>query len=71
MLNMKKTMADWLVCECGNEPDRDGFYPCTTSGELCEPDNDWNGYAYLCAGCNTIYDIEKMEETGKYVGKQQ
>lgn len=63
-LNHKKSKADWLVCECGNEPDLDGFFPCRVSGEMCEPDIDWDGYSYLCARCNRIYDIDEMREIG-------
>lgn len=63
-LDYENTMADWLVCECGNQPDLDGFYACRPSGEICEPDIDWDGYSYLCFRCNRIYDIEEMHQVG-------
>lgn len=63
-INWLKSTADFFVCECGNSPDTSGYYSCRPSGEICEPDFDWDGYSYLCVGCNRIYDIEEMREIG-------
>lgn len=63
-LNFLKSTADFYVCECGNTPDSDGYYSCRNSGKICEPDIDWDGYSYLCARCNRIYDIDEMREIG-------
>ncbi len=66
-LNLERTVADWLVCECGNEPDVDGFYTCLPSGEMVEPDatGAWDGRSYLCYRCGAIYDITNLDQTGE------
>jgi len=28
---------EWWVCECGNEPDQEGFVPCDENGVEVEP----------------------------------
>ncbi|NRQ31304.1 hypothetical protein HII36_05555 [Nonomuraea sp. NN258] len=49
------TVNDWaeLTCRCGNTPERDGFQPCTETGEPCEPTTGWAGH-YSCGGCGII-----------------
>jgi len=66
-LNIERTVADWMVCECGNEPDIDGFYTCLPSGEMVEPSltGAWDGRSYLCYRCGAIYDITTFEQTGE------
>ena len=66
-LNLDRTVADWLVCECGNEPDIDGFYACLLSGEMVEPvaNGSWDGHSYLCYRCGCIYDIATLDQTGE------
>jgi len=46
--------GDDLSCDCGNKPSLDGFFPCTATGELCEPVGTWEGH-YKCASCGQIY----------------
>lgn len=66
-LNLERTAADWLVCECGNEPDIDGFYTCLPSGQMVAPDATgvWDGHSYLCYRCGAVYDITTLEQTGE------
>lgn len=66
-LNYELSLADWLVCQCGNEPDQDGYYTCLPSGEIVSPDatGDWNSRSYLCYRCGSIYDITTLDQTGE------
>jgi hypothetical protein len=68
-LDLKKSQVDWLVCQCGNEPDAEGFYTCLPNGELVEPTlgGAWGGSLYLCERCGAIYDIDIMEQVGQKV----
>jgi hypothetical protein len=65
-LNLKKTMADWLVCQCGNEPHKDGFYACAIDGRPVDPviGSEWKGNIYVCSRCYAIYDIDLLEQIG-------
>lgn len=69
-LNLKETTADWLVCKCGNEPHKDGFYTCLVNGEIVEPvlDGPWDGTLYLCAKCDAIYNIDTFDQVGVATG---
>jgi len=51
---------DWAVCLCGNDPSRDGFYPCLHDGLVVEPDlnGPWAGALYYCERCHRIVDME-------------
>ncbi|MBL9084973.1 MAG: hypothetical protein JNK76_24430 [Planctomycetales bacterium] len=43
-------------CECGNEPHRDGFYPCNEKGELVEPTpGEWTSGLYRCERCRFVF----------------
>ena len=66
-LNLDRTVADWLVCGCGNEPDIDGFYACLPSGEMVEPvaNGSWDSRSYLCYRCGCVYDITTLDQTGE------
>lgn len=66
-LDLKQSSTHWLVCECGNSPSSDGFYPCLADGSTCEPDinGPWDGHLYRCESCNSIYDAETLEEVAK------
>lgn len=66
-LNLDLTLADWPVCQCGNEPDADGFFTCSSAGEMVSPEatGDWDGRSYLCFRCGAIYDITTFEQTGE------
>ena len=65
-LNIKKSESDWLVCECGNEPHIDGFYPCLKNGIPVEPviGGLWKGNLYVCGKCYTVYDADTFDEIG-------
>ena len=65
-LNLKETTYDWLVCQCGNDPNLDGFYTCLEDGRPVEPNTDgpWGGDLYVCGGCFSIYDITTFEQAG-------
>ena len=65
-LNLKETTYDWLVCQCGNTPNLDGFYTCLEDGTPVEPDvnGPWDGNLYVCGGCFSIYDIVTFEQVG-------
>lgn len=66
-LNLERTANSWLVCECGNEPDIDGFYTCRPNGEMVSPEatGPWDGRSYLCYRCGDVYDITTLEQIGE------
>ncbi len=67
-LDLKNSTYDWLVCDCGNTPNGDGFYCCTSYGKIVSPvivDGNWDSVHVLCIRCNTVYNQDTMEETGK------
>ena len=65
-LNLKDSVVDWLVCQCGNNPSRAGFYTCMENGEFVEPtlDSKWDGTSYVCTYCYAIYNIDTFEQVG-------
>lgn len=65
-LNLKETDVDWFVCQCGNNPSRDGFYTCHKNGDFAEPsiDGPWDGKSYVCTSCFAIYDIDTFDQVG-------
>lgn len=72
-LNLKESCVDWLVCSCGNEPHKDGFYSCLNTGEYVEPtiNGSWQGNLYVCVRCFAIYDIDTFDEIGTADGSIQ
>lgn len=50
--------SDSIVCNCGNTPETNGFFPCDSSGNEIEPtlDSNWDGL-YVCAKCKEIYQF--------------
>lgn len=66
-LNLELSTPDWLICDCGNEPDIDGFYTCQPSGEIVAPDatGTWDNRSYLCFRCGAIYNMNNLEQTGQ------
>lgn len=66
-LNLKETSYDWLVCQCGNQPHINGFFPCLTDGTPVEPviNGDWTDSLYVCAKCYAIYDIDTLDQLGE------
>lgn len=65
-LDLKNSTVDWLVCQCGNNPGRDGFYTCLKNGEFADPglDGPWDGSLYVCTFCFAIYDIDTYDQVG-------
>ena len=57
---------DWFICNCGNEPDNDGFFSCLSTGEIVSPtlNGEWEGSLYLCERCNRIINGETLEVVG-------
>jgi hypothetical protein len=48
---------DWWVCLCGNEADRDGFFPCDRRGAMVEPTAEaWPEPLYVCDQCGRIIE---------------
>jgi hypothetical protein len=67
--------GDWLLCKCGNSPDRDGFVCSTPTGVVCEPDApddadapDWDGEHYVCLNCDRIVSQNTLLVLGQRVG---
>ena len=55
-----KFVGDFLVCECGNTPDSDGFTTTSTEGIEVEPEpNKWDGKTYRCDRCGSVKSVEK------------
>ena len=65
-LDIKNSTVDWLVCQCGNSPSREGFYTCTKDGAFADPriGGPWDGRLYVCTYCYAIYDIDTFDEVG-------
>ena len=58
-MNIKQEDGEW-ICDCGNEPAKDGFNPCDARGEEMEPLKDiWPGF-YICGRCGAMFNIEGM-----------
>ena len=60
-ITLENGEADAWVCICGNMPHNQGFYPCTITGEDCEPDKDgpWKNL-YRCDQCGRIINSETL-----------
>jgi hypothetical protein len=55
-----KFVGDFLVCECGNTPDSDGFTTTSTEGIEVEPEpNKWDGKTYRCDRCGSVKSVDK------------
>jgi hypothetical protein len=52
--------GEFLVCECGNTPNDDGFTTTTTDGIVVEPEpQKWDGKTYRCDRCGSVKSVEK------------
>jgi hypothetical protein len=53
--------GETFVCDCGNTPDSDGFFPCDEAGRIIEPtaDSDWDGL-YVCERCGQLHREEEV-----------
>lgn len=62
-LDFSRSTADWLACQCGNEPHLDGFYACLRDGTCVEPTVElWKENLYVCVRCCAVYDVDLMEQ---------
>jgi hypothetical protein len=50
---------DTWHCGCGNSTGKNGFQPCTSEGEICQPEKGWEGN-YLCE-CNLVFNIDDVK----------
>lgn len=60
------TSSDWMECECGNNPDADGFYASTDTGESMHDDGgnplpEWDNEHVRCARCLAVYNVPAVE----------
>ena len=55
-----KFVGDFLICECGNTPDNDGFTTTSKDGIEVEPEpQKWDGKTYRCDRCGSVKSVEK------------
>jgi hypothetical protein len=60
-----KDEFDALECLCGNRPERKGFYPCNSEGEMVEPTlEEWTTHWYVCDECGRIIDYDTSRVVG-------
>jgi hypothetical protein len=56
-----KFVGDFLVCECGNNVNADGFSTTNTDGVEVEPEpHKWDGKTYRCDQCGSVKSVEKV-----------
>jgi hypothetical protein len=54
-----------LECLCGNRPERQGFYPCSSEGEIVDPTpEEWTTNWYVCDRCGRIIDDDTLRVVG-------
>ena len=52
--------GDFLVCECGNNVNADGFITTDAGGVKVEPEPDkWDGKTFRCEQCGSVKSVEK------------
>jgi hypothetical protein len=52
--------GDFLVCECGNNVNEDGFLTTDTGGVEVEPEPDkWDGKTFRCDRCGSVKSVDK------------
>jgi hypothetical protein len=53
--------GDFLVCDCGNNVNADGFSTTNTDGVEVEPEpHKWDGKTYRCDQCGSVKSVEKV-----------
>jgi CDGSH-type Zn-finger protein len=52
------------ICQCGNRPDSDGFFPCNKEGNEMEPVEGWEEQ-YVFGRCGPIIDQVSLEVVGQ------
>ena len=57
---------DAWVCQCGNEPTINGFFPCDKDGDEMLPSmgSDWENH-YVCFGCGRIINADTLGIVGR------
>jgi len=64
-ISCEENYEDAWICNCGNTPDADGFYPCNEEGIEVDPtEKEWNGENYACNKCGRIIDQTTLEVIG-------
>lgn len=64
-ISCEENYEDAWICNCGNTPNSEGFYPCNSKGIEVEPtENDWDGISYVCADCGRIINQDTLEVIG-------
>jgi hypothetical protein len=58
---------DAWVCQCGNMPHTDGFFPCDRNGNEVEPEHGMWTDLYVCARCDRIIQQNTLEIVGQKV----
>jgi hypothetical protein len=54
--------GDFLVCECGNNVNEDGFLTTDTGGVEVEPEPDkWDGKTFRCDRCGSVKSVDKSD----------
>jgi hypothetical protein len=52
--------GDFLVCDCGNNVNADGFLTTDTGGVEVEPEPDkWDGKTFRCDRCGSVKSVER------------
>jgi hypothetical protein len=52
--------GDFLVCECGNNVNADGFGTTDAGGVEVEPEiTKWDGKTFRCHRCGSVKSVEK------------
>jgi hypothetical protein len=66
-----KSVDDWWTCICGNQPDREGFFPCNAEGDQVEPTPaEWKKPLYVCASCGRIINQKTLDVIGRNPSSQ-
>ena len=65
-ITVERNDSEAWVCNCGNTPGSDGFYPCDQSGNEMEPakGSSWDGL-YVCNRCGRIIKQDTLEVIGQ------
>ena len=64
LITHEKDNDEAWVCICGNEPSKDGFYPCDEQGNEMAPVAGWSN-SYVCFHCGRIIDPDSLRVLGR------
>jgi Zn-finger protein len=56
IVDTKLNEDEEIICNCGNSPSQQGFYPCDENGNDVEPVKGWKGL-YKCDNCGLIHHV--------------